>query len=152
MQHRLFRVHVAYLLAALALAFGPVQAAEFRSVGVAAAVLYDSPSAKGRKLFVAPRGMPLEVVSVVNAWVKVRDASGDVLWIERAELGTQRMVVATTLATVRSSPLDSAVAVFQAERGVVLELTDPNSTSGWVKVRHRDGALGFVRTQEVWGL
>lgn len=127
-------------------------AADFRSVGVAAAVLYDGPSAKGRKLFVAPRGMPLEVLSVVNNWVKVRDAAGDVLWIERAELSPQRTLVATTTAQVRASPQDTAAVVFQAERGVLLELTDPAVTGGWAKVRHRDGSIGFVKAGEVWGL
>ena len=127
-------------------------AAEFRSVGVAAAVLFDSPSAKGKKLFVAPRGMPLEILSVVNNWVKVRDAAGDVLWIERAELVAQRTVVAVSTAMVRSSPQDSATIVFQAERGVLLDLTEPAPAGGWVKVKHRDGSLGFVKTAEVWGL
>jgi SH3-like domain-containing protein len=134
------------------LATSAVQAADFRSVGVAAAVLFDSPSAKGKKLFVAPRGMPLEVLSVVNNWVKVRDSAGDVLWIERAELANQRTVVAMSTAMVRSSPQDSATIVFQAERGVLLDLSEPAPASGWAKVKHRDGSLGFVKATEVWGL
>ncbi len=134
------------------LATSAVQAADFRSVGVAAAVLFDSPSAKGKKLFVAPRGMPLEVLSVVNNWVKVRDSAGDVLWIERAELANQRTVVAMSTAMVRSSPQDSATIVFQAERGVLLDLSEPVPASGWAKVKHRDGSLGFVKATEVWGL
>jgi SH3-like domain-containing protein len=129
-----------------------VQAADYRSVGVAAAVLFDSPSNKGKKLFVAPRGMPLEVLSVVNNWVKVRDSAGDVLWIERAELVNQRTVVAVSTAVVRSSPQDSATIVFQAERGVVLDLSETAPAGGWVKVKHRDGSLGFVKSTEVWGL
>ncbi len=134
------------------LAAPTVQAADYRSVGVAAAVLFDSPSNKGKKLFVAPRGMPLEVLSVVNNWVKVRDSAGDVLWIERAELVNQRTVVAVSTAVVRSSPQDSATIVFQAERGVVLDLSETAPAGGWVKVKHRDGSLGFVKSTEVWGL
>lgn len=139
------------LACGLLLSQGVAHAAEFRSVGVPAAVLFDGPSTKGKKLFAAPRGMPLEVVAVINQWVKVRDVAGDILWIERSDLSNQRTVIATTLATVRSSPQDSAVPVFQAERGVLLELADASAAAGWIKVKHRDGAIGYVRVQEVWG-
>jgi hypothetical protein len=43
------------LLVAALLVPVAVQAAEFRSVGEAGAVLYDAPSAQARKLFVARR-------------------------------------------------------------------------------------------------
>jgi hypothetical protein len=36
------------------------------------------------------------------------------------------------------------------ERGVLLELAEPVASS-WIKVRHRDGPTGFVRTADVWG-
>jgi SH3-like domain-containing protein len=150
----LLRVAVGCMIAA-SLWFTPssvVHAAEFRSVGSAAAVLYDGPSAKGKKLFVAPRGMPLEVLSVVNNWVKVRDLAGDVLWIERSDLSNTRTLVAIGTVAVRSGPQDNATVVFQIERGVMLELTDAKPAPGWAKVKHPDGALGFVKASEVWGL
>lgn len=138
----------------LSIAFGaaPAGAADFRSVGVAAAVLYDGPSAKGKKLFLAPRGMPLEVLSVVNPWLKVRDLSGDVMWIAQTDVSNQRTVIATGLATVRGAPQDTANAIFQVERGVTLELTDPASATGWVRVKHRDGGAGYIKSTELWGL
>jgi SH3-like domain-containing protein len=126
-------------------------AAEFRSIA-APAVLYDAPSLLAKKLFVAPRGMPVEVVSVVNQWVKVKDQAGDIAWVERADLSTQRTVIARANATVRSAAQDGAEVVFQAERGVVLELAEPAPAPGWVRVRHRDGSSGYVRAAEVWGL
>ncbi len=130
---------------------GQLLAAEFRSVGSDAAVLWDSPSNRGKKLFVAPKGMPLEVLSTVNTWIKVRDMAGDVLWIERGDLVARRTLVATALATVRSQPQESAPVAFQVERGVTLELTEA-LPSGWARVKHRDGAVGFVKATEVWGL
>jgi SH3-like domain-containing protein len=131
---------------------GAADAADFKSIGTAAAVLYDGPSAKGKKMFVAPRGMPVEVLATVNNWIKIRDQAGDVLWVDRAELASQRTVIVLSTATVRSSPLDSATIVFQAERGVVLDLTDAAPAAGWVRVKHRDGAVGFVRATDVWGV
>ncbi len=145
---------VAPLVAVALLAPAAAALAEIRGVA-APAVLYDGPSKQARKLFAAPRGMPLEVISILGQWVKVRDVAGDVVWIERADLGERRSVVTAALATVRREPQDAAAVVLQADRGVLLDLADPaagESPAGWVRVRHRDGASGFVRVTEVWGL
>jgi SH3-like domain-containing protein len=131
----------------------PSMAADYRSVNVAAAVLWDGPSDKAKKVFVAPRGMPVEVVSTLNTWVKVRDFGGDVSWMAGNELSKTRTVVATTLATARAAAQDTAALSFQAERGVTLELLDAGqATAGFVRVKHKDGTIGFVKTTEVWGL
>jgi SH3-like domain-containing protein len=141
---------VAMAVATLSL---PALAADFRSVNVAAAVLWDGPSDKAKKVFVAPRGMPVEVISTLNTWVKVRDLSGDVTWMAANELSKTRTVVATTLATARATAQDSAALAFQAERGVTLELLDAGQISaGFAKVKHKDGTIGYVKTAEVWGL
>jgi SH3-like domain-containing protein len=130
---------------------GPVQSAEFRSVANAAP-LYDGPSKQARKLFAAPRGMPVEVISTLGQWVKVRDMAGDVVWIERTDLSERRAVVASTLATVRQQPQDTAATVLHADRGVLLELAEgAEAAGGWLRVRHRDGGIGWVRSTEVWG-
>lgn len=139
------------LSAALLCAAGTVHALEFKSVGAAPAVLYDAPSAKGRKVFVAPRGMPVEIVLTYGEWAKVRDASGDLAWVESKHLTTKRnVVVSAASARVRASAEESAQIVFTADKGVLLELVDPAS-AGWIKVRHRDGQSGYVRAAEVWG-
>jgi SH3-like domain-containing protein len=139
-------------LVSLAVAF-PALGAEYRSVNVAAAVLWDGPSDKAKKVFVAPRGMPVEVISTLNTWVKVKDFGGDVSWMAVSELSKTRTVVATTLATARAAAQDSAALAFQAERGVTLELLDAGqATAGFVRVKHKDGTVGFVKTAEVWGL
>ena len=131
----------------------PVHAAEFRSINVAAAVLWDGPSDKAKKVFLAPRGMPIEVVSTLNAWVKVKDLSGDIAWVAASDLGKTRTVVAITLATIRNAAQDGSAMSFQAERGVTLELLDGGQvTTGFVRVKHKDGSTGFVKTGEVWGL
>lgn len=126
-------------------------AAEFREVTSAAGVLYDGPSEHARRLFLVPRGTPLELVSSVAGWAKVRDLSGDVLWIEGSALGEPRHVIATTLAAVRAAPRLNAELLVQVERGVLLERVDPRAPDGWVHVRHRDGPVGYVEAVEVWG-
>jgi len=148
----MFQVVRALAAVLCAIALQPAAAAEFRSVGAAAAVLYDAPSLSARKLFVAPRGMPVEVLTTVGGWVKVRDAQGDAVWIERAHLSGARTVVARTSgAAVRVLPQEGADLVLQAERGVLLELLEP-AAKGWARVRHQDGSAGYVRAADVWGL
>lgn len=139
-------------VALLAAAAAPAALAEHRSVA-RPAVLYDGPSKQARRVWVAPRGMPVEVVSTLGAWVKVRDVAGDVAWIERIDLGERRTVVASTLATVRQQPQDGAAVALHADRGVLLEIGEaPNEApGGWLRVRHRDGGTGWVRATEVWG-
>ena len=146
----------AALVAAIAAAivFMPAGAAEFRSVA-APAVLYDGPSKQARKLFAAPRGMPLEVISTLGQWVKVRDSAGDVVWIERVDLADRRSVVTQALVSLRAGPQDTAAVVASIDRGVLLDLADPaapDAASGWLRVRHRDGTAGYVRAADVWGL
>lgn len=143
---------VAGLLAAGA--GGAAAASEFRAIA-APAPMYDGPSRAARKLYAAPRGMPVQVVSTLGQWVKVRDASGEVLWVERTDLAERRAVVTTAIATLRRDPNETAAVVMTADRGVLLDLVDPaagESPAGWIRVRHAEGSAGFVRSGEVWGL
>lgn len=137
--------------AALALCAG-ASAAEFGSIGTAGAVLFDAPSANARRIAVAPRGMPVELLSVVAPWVKARDLTGQSFWVDRGDVVRHRTVIATMVATVRAAPQDGAEVVFRVERGVVLDLLEPAAGPGWARVRHQDGTAGFVREREVWGL
>ena len=137
------------------IASGSSFAAEFHATAEVA-VLYDAPSARARPLFVLGRDVPLESVVNVEGWVKVRDASGTVAWVEKKALGDKRMlVVRAPVAEVLASPAENAPLVFKAEQNVLLELADAApaaTTPGWAKVRHRDGQTGFVRISQVWGL
>jgi SH3-like domain-containing protein len=126
-------------------------ALEFRAVGDQAAILYDAPSAKSSKLYVVNRGYPLEVILVVEGWVKVRDANGTLSWVESKQLTDKQrtVMVKVPVAHVRQAPDDSAPVAFQAQQSVLLELVEV--AGGWLHVRHRDGGTGYVKTQQVWG-
>jgi SH3-like domain-containing protein len=142
------RLHA--LLAGL-LAAGAAQAIDYRSVGEAA-LLYDAPSQKAKPLYAIARGTPVEVVVTLDTWVKVRDADGDLAWIERRLLSDRRqLMVRADRAQVRAAAEEGAALVFEAEKGVLLELVEPGP-AGWVKVRHRDGPQGFAKVGQVWGL
>lgn len=140
------------LLLPLLLVLAPAaQAADFRAVAEPA-VFYDAPTVRGKKMFVAPRGMPVEVVVTIEGWQKVRDRAGDLMWIERKSLTDKRtVVVSVAAAQLRDKPEEGGRLLFEAAQDVVLDLAEPPS-SGWAKVRYRDGTLAFVRANQVWGL
>jgi SH3-like domain-containing protein len=142
------------LIAALTmtLAAAGSQAYDFKTVGAAPVILYDAPSTKGGKLFVVPRGAPLEVVLAYGEWLKVRDVNGELAWTEAKGLSAKRnVIVKTPNLKVRATPDDTAAPVFTADKGVLLELGE-TAAGGWIKVRHRDGLTGYVKNSEVWGV
>ena len=125
-------------------------AADYRSVTDNAAVLYDAPSAKSKKLYVVSHGYPVEIVVVVEGWSKVRDANGELTWIESKHLADKRTVlVRAPLAQVREAADDNSPVAFQAQQNVLLDLLEV--AGGWLRVRHRDGQAGFIRITQVWG-
>jgi SH3-like domain-containing protein len=135
------------------LALAPVAAAgEFRSIAESGTPMYDAPSVRAKKLFVASRHYPVEVVINIDAWVKVRDQAGDLSWVEKKALSDRRtVVVIAALADVRQTPSEQAALVFQAQQGVALDVAEPQ-TGGWVKVRHAGGQVGYLKITQVWGL
>jgi SH3-like domain-containing protein len=141
------RAAAAFLLAAAATA----AQAQFLSVGENATVLYDAPSRNAKPLYVVSRHYPLEVIVNLEAWVKVRDHTGALTWVERRALVEQRMVVVTApSAEARVRPEDGAPAAFVAAQNVALELLGM-VPGGWLRVRHPDGVDGYLRTSLVWG-
>ena len=127
-------------------------ALDYRSVDVPAAILYDAPSQKGKKLYLIKAQTPVEVVVRLDGWLKVRDAEGTLAWIESKAVSEKRHVVVTApRAVIRKEAKDDAVVAFEADKWVALELVEAGP-SGWVHVRHRDGASGFVKATQVWGL
>jgi SH3-like domain-containing protein len=145
-------MRVRLLLALLAAAPLAVGAAEFRALGDRPAILYDAPSVKADRLFVASRHYPFEVLVKLDQWTKVRDANGEVAWVENKALGDRQTVVVTVpLADVRAAPNAQSALVFEAYKQVLLEITEA-PVDGWVRVRHRDGQQGYIRLSHVWGI
>lgn len=138
--------------ACLALLAAPVLAIDYRSVDVPAAILYDSPSLKGKKLYLIKAQTPVEVVVRLEGWFKVRDAEGTLAWLEAKQLSERRTLVVTAArAEIRQSDKAEAAVLAELDKWVAVEFIEP-AAPGWAKVRHRDGITGFVRATQVWGL
>ncbi len=145
--------YLASLIAAALLLCGmnAARAVDYVSVNESSAILYDAPSLKAKKLFVVNRYMPFEQVVALNEWVKVRDRSGGLYWVEKRVLSSKRYVFSLPpLLDVRAEPDPGAARLFQVRQQVALERLESTGT-GWVKVRHQDGDIGYVRSTEVWG-
>jgi SH3 domain protein len=137
-------------LALLAAAL-PAAAVEYRSIGERPAILYDAPSTRADRLFIATRSYPFEVLVRLDQWTKVRDANGEVAWVENKALTERATVVVTVpVADVHAAPDPQSPLVFEAYKQVFLEVVEAPAGE-WVKVRHRDGQQGFVRITHVWG-
>jgi SH3-like domain-containing protein len=130
----------------------PALAQEFRSIGEPAAILYDAPSAKAKRMWVLGRGYPVQVTVTIEGWSKVRDATGELSWVENRALSSARTVlVRAATASVRESAGDTSPVVLRVTRDVVLDLVE-QPAGGWVRVRHRDGISGFIHVNQVYGL
>lgn len=142
-----------YPLALLMLLWGTgaAHAVEYVSVSGDKAILYDAPSINAKKLFVVNRYMPFEQIVTLDDWVKVRDRSGGLYWVEKRVLSNKRYVFSLLpLVDVRAAPDSSAARLFQVRQEIALERLESTGT-GWIKVRHQDGNIGYVRNTEVWG-
>ncbi len=93
----------------------------------------------------------MEVVVKVEAWTKVRDDTGEFAWIENSRLSDRRTVmVKVASAEARQAANENSPVVFTAEKSVFLELLD--TSAGWARVRHGDGATGYIKVGQLWGL
>ncbi len=129
--------------------------ADFRQTSDAATVAFEGPSVKATRQFIYSRGTPVEVVVQIEGWVKVRDAQGTLVWLEKKALIERSNVqVKTPMAEAYASPDVASAIVFRAESGVLLQLVSPQppNAGAWAQVRHRDGQMGFVRVDTLFGL
>lgn len=88
---------------------------------------------------------------ILDNWVKVRDSSRQLYWIEKRALSSRRFVtVKLPVATVRASPDVNSAIVFLAPQQLALEWQG-DAGNGWLQIRHIDGTTGYVKNSEVWG-
>ena len=139
------------LVSLLAIQGHAIASLEFFSIADSAVIMYDAPSLKAGKVFVASRHLPVEVIVKVEGWVKVRDSGGGLAWVEEKTLSNKRYVIVTApqAEAYQAADINSPL-LFEAQQNVVMEWLEP-AVNGWIKVRHRDGQSGYIRTQQVWG-
>lgn len=130
----------------------PALAIEFRSVAANRTVVYDAPSSEAKKLYIFGNGYPVEVIVNLGEWIKVRDHFGSLSWIQNKQLTNKRsvLVLQDNTALKQTEEANSALLATLA-KDVVVELVSTTAKNGWVKVKHRDGLIGFVPATALWG-
>lgn len=127
-------------------------ALEFRSVSVPKAVLYDAPSNAAKKILLISQYYPVEIVVNLGDWLKVRDAQGSISWVEAKQLSSKATVLVTAnRAEIRQEPDLTSSLVANVEKDVVLEVIEAKLNNGWIKIKHRDGAAGYILISSTWG-
>ena len=148
---RKYRARAALLVLLLSLNTHAGAALEYLSLADNAVIMYNAPSIKADKLYVASRYLPVEAVVRVEGWIKVRDSSGTLSWVEQKAISGKRFVVVIEQqAQIYQAADINSTLLFLAQKDVVFEWLE-NSSNGWVKVRHRDGQSGYVKTTQIWG-
>lgn len=148
---RKYQALTALLVILLGFQTHAVAALEYLSMADNVVIMYNAPSIKADKLYVASRYLPVEAVVRVEGWVKVRDSGGTLSWVEQKAVSEKRFVVVIEpRAQVYQAADINSTLVFQVQKDVVLEWIE-TSVNGWAKVRHRDGQTGYIKITQVWG-
>ena len=107
------------LIVALLLTMNSSYAVDYGSVTENAVILYNKPSIESKKLYVASRYMPLEQAVSLDNWVKVRDSSGNMAWIEKRFLSGKRYVITTdTQVAFHQAPEEKSAVVAQVKKQI----------------------------------
>ena len=98
-------------------------------------------------------GYPLEVIVNLGDWLKVRDPYGTLSWAESKNLQSKRtVIVKVDKANIYKEPESKSALIATIEKDVVIELSDPLITNGWIKVRYQQDLDGYIQTSQVWGI
>jgi SH3-like domain-containing protein len=150
----MYQVSKKYLVVSLILALLPLSAValEYRSVAVPKAILYDAPSSSAKKILLLSQYYPVEIIVNLGDWIKVRDAQGSISWVEAKQLSSKRTVMVNiNHAEIRQSAQASSALMATLDKAVVLEVVDLKLNNGWLKVKHRDGIIGYILISSTWG-
>lgn len=135
----------------LVLGWSVASALEFRSMAEPG-VVYDAGSKESKPLFILLRGTPVEIIVSLDRWTKVREVGGGIGWVERSALSDRKVLIVTAAQLdVHQSADPASPVVVALTRDVLLEWLD-GPVGGMLKVRHQDGAVGFVPLKSVWGI
>jgi SH3-like domain-containing protein len=96
------------------------------------------------------RGLPVQVVDETSDWRRICDPDGGVAWVASAMVDGRRTVMAPKAAVaLRDQPADGAQAKAYLQARAIAALG--RCKGDWCEVT-ADGARGWVRQSEVWGL
>ena len=128
--------------------------ADFISVKVKQAVLFEGPSKTTEKMFIVTEGYPLEVLVSLKDWKKVKDHNGKISWIESKNTHNERTVlILKDDAVIFNQANEKSHKLANVDKFVVLKLNSSMLVGNWAHVKTQiEGLVGFINSREVWGL
>ena len=97
------------------------------------------------------RGLPVQVIDETSDWRRICDPDGGTVWVSRLMVDGRRTVMAVGQQPValRSQPADTAAITAYLRPRSIAALGSANGDWRQVSV---DGASGWVKSSDVWGL
>jgi SH3-like domain-containing protein len=139
------------LLACLLLLFFSASsfAAEYVSVNKDGVNLRSGPGTNHEILWEVFTGFPLQVIGRQGDWLHTVDFEGDKGWVHSPLVNSGKtVIVKVKLGNMRQGPGTNYETVARVKYGVVFQ---PDTRQGdWVKVRHRDGTVGWLHNELIW--
>ena len=132
----------------------PASSADFVSIKVKKAFLYEGPSSSTDKEFIITEGYPLQVMVRLKDWIKVKDHLGKISWIQSADTSKDRNVMTLNdNVNLFYKPTTDSVHLAKIEKDITLKLLSPFPTNGWIQVKTLSQNIeGYIRAEDVWGL
>lgn len=95
------------------------------------------------------RGLPMEVLKEYCIWRQIRDGSGQVGWINKSLLQSDRLAIVTRgVRTLYARPDLASPPVYRIEAGALVGLT--LCEGDWCRVA-RGGKGGYILRDQLWG-
>jgi SH3-like domain-containing protein len=97
------------------------------------------------------RGLPVQVIDESVDWRRICDPDGGAVWVNKVMVDGRRTVMANgkDQVALRTAPADTAAASAYLRPRAVAQLTQ--CKGDWCQVS-ADGASGWLKSSEVWGL
>ncbi|HVM98701.1 MAG TPA: SH3 domain-containing protein [Caulobacteraceae bacterium] len=97
------------------------------------------------------KGLPVQVIDETTDWRRICDPDGAALWVASPMIDGRRTVMATgaTAVALRTAPQDTAAAATFLRPRAIAALG--RCKGDWCEVE-ADGARGWLKSSEVWGL
>lgn len=127
------------------------QAAQYLTVAKDGVNVRRGPSTNEEIVMELFEGWPLKVTQKKGDWYQVVDYENDKGWIYKTLVKSNNSVIVNVKKTgnMRSGPSKTSPVIAEVERGVVLERLSTNK-SGWVKVKHSQGTVGYIFKSLLW--
>ncbi len=107
------------------------------------------PGPKYDVLWQVERYHPVKILKKKGGWYKIIDFENDMAWVDTALLGNIEGVISIkTNCNVRSQASIKSAILFTVDKGVPFKVIEKKEN--WLKIKHKDGDVGWIHKSLVW--